>query len=336
MLVVAAADQRPLAITIADRPSVASDDVLVAVEATGVCHHDVLQHGGRLPGHGASVRLGHEIAGRVIETGPDADPALLGRAVVVLQRLNCAECRSCVAGRPDLCRASRLLGHDADGGYAQFVAVPARAVVPVPEGTPWAHAALLACPLGTGVRALLTVGALQPGHRVLITGASGGLGVHQVQIASALGAEVVAVTRSAAKVEVLEATGATKVVVAADFSAAVWAWTGREGVDLAIENVGTTLAQTASCLAPGGHAVVLGNVGVGESALSVGRIIARRLRISGSGSPTREDVLQALALLRAGRLRPQIEAELPFAAAQEAHARVAAGTVIGRIVLRGW
>ncbi len=312
--------------------------MLVQVEAAGVCGHDVLQGAARLPGRDDDVILGHEIAGRVVDVGEDADPALRGRAVVVLQRLSCGRCRACEEGRPDLCAASSLLGHDRDGGYAELVAVPERAVIPLPPDVPWEHAALLACPLGTSLRALLTVGGLRPGARVLVTGAGGGLGAQQVQIASALGAEVVAATRDASKAAALLELGAAHVAIAADgrFAADVWGWSGRVGVDLAVDNVGPTLPETLRCMAPGGRIVLLGNVDVSDATVSLGRIIARRITITGSGSPTREDVRQALALVRSGRVLPAVAEVLPFSRAADAHRHMTEGSALGRIVLRGW
>ncbi len=144
----------------------------------------------------------------------------------------------------------------------------------------WQAAALACCPIGTSLRALKTVAGINPGDTVLITGASGGLGVHQIQIARALGGHVIAVTTSAAKANMLNSLGAADVVVAKDlsYSADVWRLSGKRGVDIAIDNLGATLTETLRCMTQGGIVVVLGNIEGNAAPVSPGLLIGRRLR----------------------------------------------------------
>ncbi|NGF68804.1 zinc-binding dehydrogenase, partial [Citrobacter freundii] len=122
-------------------------------------------------------------------------------------------------------------------------------------------AALASCPIGTSVRALHGEAALKPGESVLINGASGGLGAHQIQLAKAVGARVIAVTGSADKRDFLHSLGADDVIVSSgSYSAEVWKLTGKRGVDVAMENLGSTLEDTLRSMALGGRVVVLGNV----------------------------------------------------------------------------
>src|SRR6218665_2548234 len=242
-------------------PRPQAGEVLVRIHAAGICHHDLMHRAGRLPGAPVGVVLGHEVAGEVVQVGEGVRQLSLGARVVVYQRRFCGTCRDCVRGRQDLCRALGLPSIDTEGAYAEYLCVPAASAVPIPEGLDYSLAALACCPIATSVRALALAN-LQAGDRVLINGASGGLGAHQIQIARAMGAHVIAVTGSADKAEFLQQLGAHKVVVAGEqgYSAEVWKYTGKQGVDVAMENLGHTLPDTLRTMAMGGRVVVLGNV----------------------------------------------------------------------------
>jgi acryloyl-coenzyme A reductase len=319
-------------------PRPGSHDILVKVEAAGVCHHDVLHRAGSLPGAKTGVVPGHETAGRVVAIGQEVATHAVGDRVVIYQRRFCGQCRNCIRGRQDMCRALGLPAVDTEGGYAEFVCVPANMGIKVPDRVDWIAAALSCCPIGTSLRALKAVARISPGDTVLITGASGGLGVHQIQIARALGGRPIAVTTSPSKGNILKSLGAEEVVVAKDltYSSDVWRLTEKRGVDIAIDNVGLTLPETLRCMAQGGIVVVLGNVGGDAVPVPPGLLIGRRLRVSGSGMATLEDLRQSLAMLQAGMIKPVISASLKFSEAAWAHAMIEARAVEGRIVLQGW
>ena len=181
------------------------------------------------------------------------------------------------------------------------------------------------------------VAGISPGDIVLVNGASGGLGVHQIQIARALGSHVIAVTTSEAKVAFLKSLGAQDVIVAKDltYSADVWRLTGKNGVDIAIDNVGATLPETLRCMTQGGIVVVLGNIGGEAVPVLPGLLIGRRIRIVGSGMATL-DVRQSLAMLDAGMVKAIVSASVKFSEAAKAHAMLEARAVEGRVVMQGW
>jgi D-arabinose 1-dehydrogenase-like Zn-dependent alcohol dehydrogenase len=166
-------------------PKPGPGEVLVAVRAGGICHHDVMHRAGKLPGAKTGVVLGHETAGEIVALGEGVTARRVGDRVVVYQRRFCGVCRNCLRGRLDMCRAIGQPGVDTEGGYAEFVAVPAAATFAIPDNLDWAAAALSSCPIGTSIRALRGVAGINPGDTVLITGASGGLGVHQIQLVRA-------------------------------------------------------------------------------------------------------------------------------------------------------
>jgi acryloyl-coenzyme A reductase len=178
--------------TTIERPAPGVDDVLVRIHAAGVCYHDVLSRGGKIPGGEPGRVLGHEIAGEIVETGTNVPASRVGERVVIYQRLYCGQCRYCLSGRQDLCRNSRVLGESGGGGYAEFTCAPARNAIRMPDGLDMKSAALAVCPVGTSVRATLGVAQVEPGQTVLITGAGGGLGLHQIQVAKSVSAHVIA------------------------------------------------------------------------------------------------------------------------------------------------
>jgi acryloyl-coenzyme A reductase len=319
-------------------PVVEPEQVLVAVRAAGICHHDVLHRSGKLPGARLGVVLGHETAGEIVAVGARVHSRKLGDRVVVYQRRFCGVCRNCLRGRQDMCRAEGLPGVDTEGGYAEFVAVPAVSTVVVPDGLDWTSAALSSCPIATSLRALRSVAQMAPGDTVLVTGASGGLGVHQLQLIRAFGGRAIAVTTSADKAETLRELGADEVVVspALDYAAEVWKLTGKLGVDFAIENVGATLPETLRCMTHGGTVVLLGNIGTAPVSVSPGLMIGRRLRVCGSGSASFEDLRQALSLLATGVVKPVVAREFSFSQAALGHALLDSKSVAGRVVLQGW
>ena len=312
-------------------------EVLLRVRACGVCYHDVINRRGSLPRTSVPAILGHEVAGEVIEVGPGVTDWKIGDRAATLQRLSCGACPACDAGRPSLCkRDNRFFGEELPGGYASLMVAPVAGIGRVPEGMPWAVAATVCCTAGTAVHVVRTRGRIRAGERVLVTGASGGVGLQTIQLARLDGAEVIAVTSTAAKVEALYNAGAHEVVVSPslDFSAAVRRVTGGEGVQVAIEIVGAaTFAQTLKAMAPGGRVVVVGNLDSGTIDLNPGLVIVKELEIIGAYATTQRELELALQLTAAGKLSPFVTEVLPLADAAKAHVRLENREVAGRLVL---
>src|SRR3954466_4676036 len=306
-----------------DRPEPGADDVMVRVQAAGICYHDVLSRAGRIPGGRPGGILGHEIAGEIAAVGGHVARERVGERVVIYQRLFCGVCRHCLSGRQDLCRNSRVLGEQGGGGYAEFACVPARNAIRVPDGLDMMAAALAVCPVGTSVRAALGVAGTEPGQTVLITGAGGGLGLHQIQVAKSVQARAIAVTSSEDKVDIIRNAGADEVIVSPDlkFSGEVWRLTGKQGADGGLENVvSNTFGESLRSTAQNAMVVVLGNIGTKRVEIDPGLVIARRIRIAGSGNATYKDVQIALHLLSTKVVKPFIGRVLPFPQAGDGHA----------------
>ena len=319
-------------------PRPGSREVLVRVRACGVCYHDVINRRGSLPRTAVPAILGHEVAGEIVALGPDVTSWAIGDRIATLQRLSCGRCPSCDAGRPSLCkRDNRFFGEELAGGYASLMVAPIAGIARVPDGMEWEVAATVCCTAGTAVHVVRTRGRIQRGETVLVTGASGGVGLQVVQLAGLDGARVLAVTSSAAKIGALLDAGADEVIVAPDlaFAADARRLTGGEGVNVAVEIVGSaTFAQTLKAMAPGGRVIVVGNLESGTIDLNPGLVIVKELEILGAYATTQAELQTALELTHAGRLVPFVHEVLPLRDAAAAHHRLETRQVAGRLVLR--
>jgi D-arabinose 1-dehydrogenase-like Zn-dependent alcohol dehydrogenase len=311
--------------------------VLVRVRACGVCHHDLINRRGNLPRTHVPAILGHEAAGEVVEVGPGVSGWSAGDRAATLQRLSCGRCAQCRSGRNSLCRNdARFFGEEIPGGYATYLAAPVAGLGRVPPGLSWEAAATACCTTGTAVHVVRSRGQVCPEETVLVTGASGGVGLQVVQLARLDGARVIAVTSNPSKVEAVLAAGAHEVVVSPglDFAAEVRRRTGGAGVDVAIEIVGSpTFAQTLRCMASGGRVVVVGNVDTGSVQLNPGLLIVKELEILGAYATTAAELDEALGLLFRKELQAHVSAGLPLGEAARAHGLLEQKQVSGRLVL---
>jgi D-arabinose 1-dehydrogenase-like Zn-dependent alcohol dehydrogenase len=308
--------------------------VVVEVAACGVCHRDLLDRSGRFPFQRVPITPGHEAAGRVVAVGPQVTTLRPGDRVGSMHRDACGECKSCLRGDTTLCEgAAWVLGILADGGYARHLVLPESALFPAPEGPSDAELAVMHCTFGTAYRDLATLGRLQAGERVLVTGANGGVGAAAVQVAVRLGAEVVAAVRDPRHRGFLLALGAHEVVVDASGSLHKHPAVGR--VDVALDTVGAATFNTAlRSLRIGGRVVVVGNIVAESVSLNLGYVITHGLSIQGGSGATRADMAALFALHAAKPFRVPIDRELPLARADEAQRLVRCGGLEGRIVLR--
>jgi acryloyl-coenzyme A reductase len=314
-------------------PDPTGRQVLVEVSACGVCHRDLLDRGGRFPFLQVPVTPGHEAVGRVVAVGPEVTAFREGDRVGTMHRDACGSCPSCRRGETSLCEgAGWVLGILADGGYARHLVVPESALFPVPEGPSDALAAVMHCTFGTAYRDLKRLGGVEPGHRVLVTGANGGVGAAAVQIAARLGAEVVAAVRDERHRAFVEGLGAHQVVVDPGDGLHKHAAVGR--VDVALDTVGAaTFNGALRSLRLGGRLVVVGNVTAEKVAMNLGYLITHGLSVHGGSGATRRDMAELFALHQDRPFQVVVDRELPLSRAEEAQRLVRAGGLHGRVVL---
>ena len=280
------------------RPVPGPGQMLVRVAAAGVCGHDLANRSGHFPRTQLPAVIGHEIAGVVEDVGALVSGFAVGDRIAVIQRMPCGLCHLCRTGRENVCTSGPgFYGEDVSGGYGEFVLATERNAVRLPEGIPLAVACCLSCAIGTGFHALRRA-ALVAGDSVVITGASGGVGIHTVKLAKLTGLRVIAVTASEAKAERLRAAGADEVLVspALDFHRAVRDLTGGQGADAVIEIAGRpTFAASVRALRAGGRMVIVGNVDPGPVPFNPAMAILREMEFIGSGHATLGDLQKVVA-----------------------------------------
>ena len=298
-------------------------EVLIKVSAAGVNRADVLQAAGHYPPPpGASEILGMEVAGVVAAVGDDAGGWSAGQAVCAL-----------LAG----------------GGYAEYVAVPAGQVMPIPEGVDLPDAAGLpevACTVWSN---LVLTAHLSSGQLLLIHGGASGVGSHAIQVARALGARVAITAGSARKLQFCRDLGAEITISYRDedFVARLLDATDGAGADVILDIMGAAyLDRNIDALANDGQLIVIGLQGGVKGELNLGKLISKRVRVIGTalrGRPTagpnsKSVIVEAVVnsvwpMIADGRVRPIIGARMPIAKAADAHRLLTSGQVAGKIIL---
>jgi len=298
-------------------------EIMIKVAAAGVNRADLLQAAGRYPPPpGASPILGMEVSGTVTEICADVSDVSIGQEVCAL-----------LAG----------------GGYAEYVAVPAGQVLPVPAGVTLTEAAGLpevACTVWSNLVLVANLGA---GQTVLLHGGASGIGTHAIQVARALGATVAVTAGSAAKLDLCRELGAEHTISYRDedFVARIAEITDGAGADVILDIMGAAyLDRNLDALATEGQLVIIGMQGGIKGELNIAKLLAKRAHVIGTtlrarpttGPMSKTAIVSAVGagvwpMIADGRVRPIIGATIPIESAAEAHRMLDAGEVAGKIVL---
>ncbi len=251
---------KPLEMQEIPLPSLGEQDVLVEVKAAGICHSDVHYRAGTSSVGPLPLTLGHEIAGIIKKAGFRVKDLNVGNRVCLHYQLSCSNCSYCRRGMEQFCNTGMMLGKHCDGGFAEYIAVPARNALILPETISFAQGAIMMCSSATSFHALQKA-KLKLGERVAVFGA-GGLGMSAIQLARVLGAfEVYAVDISEEKLRLAEEYGAIPInSVRSDPVGEILRRTDGRGVDVALELIGIpqTIHQAVQSLATFGRAVLVG------------------------------------------------------------------------------
>jgi len=327
---------QPLRLEDVPRPAPGPGEVLVRVRAAGLCHTELHFLSGLLNLGAAPLTLGHEVVGVVAATGPGVDAARVGERVILYYYVGCGRCAHCLRGDENLCPAPRAeYGFLSDGGFAEYIAVPARNAVPFPAHLSDEEAA----PIGCGVTTALHAGRLAAvgvGDTALVYGV-GAVGYGLVQYAALAGATVIAVGRNARKLALARELGADHVVDATreDVAGRVREITAGRGADAVFELVATraTMEQSLRSVARRGRLVF---VGYSEDVLTVHPInlVVTEARVMGSVGNTLAELYEAVRLVGEGRIRTVVDCCLDLDRFQEGIDALAAGELVGRAVLR--
>jgi NADPH:quinone reductase-like Zn-dependent oxidoreductase len=319
-------------------PVPAPGEVVVSVKACGLNHLDLWMEKGALPIATELPRIpGSEISGEIFSVGPHVTGWRPGDRIAVQSNLFCGNCDYCAEGRESLCLNGILLGVQRDGGFAERVSVPARALVPLPEGVDFHASAALSLSGSTAMHMLTERTTVRPGDWVLVIAGASGVGSAAVQIARQLGAYVIATGSTEIKRNLALALGAHHAIdsTSKEWPSEVRRLTGRRGVDLVVEHVGgETLMRAFHCLARGGTIVTCGATSGKLIELNLWPFFVKEQRLIGSYGRTRADLESTLQWAASGKLKPVIDAVLPLSAAAEGLRRLEARAVCGKLLIQ--
>jgi len=299
-------------------PEPADHEVLVRVEAAGICHSDVHYRSGVSPVGQLPLTPGHEVSGTVERVGQRVLRRRVGDRVCLHYLLTCGRCYFCRTGHEQFCSEGRMIGKHCDGGYAQYIAVPEINAVPLPEEISFAHGAVLMCSSATSFHALRKA-RLKAGEAAAVFGV-GGLGLSAVQLARAMGAlEVYAIDINPDKLKLAKGFGAVAINAAAeDPVKKIMELTGGRGVDVALELIGLpqTMLQSVRCLAVFGRTALAGIMDKPFDLNPYTESIGRETEIIGVSDHLLAEIPLLLAYARRGMLdlSPVVTRTIPLEA----------------------
>ena len=327
--------KQPLSVERTSDPKPASGEVLVRVEACGVCHSDLHIADGDWPQFTPIVKkpliLGHEVVGRVVDKGHDVTTLQTGdRVGVPWIYWTCGECEPCMEGNENLCVRQIITGVSVDGGFAELFRAPASHALRIPEKLSSSEAAPLFCAGVTVYRALKQAD-IRPKQRLAVFGV-GGLGHMAVQVGRELGAEVTAIDVVEQKLELAQSLGASAVINAASMDAGKYLRKqGGVHVALVTSAARTTYDSAFQALRAAGTLLVVG-LPAENICFPPIMMASKEVRIHASAVGTRKDVNQVLALAETGKIRCMVSIR-ELDQANDALRELRSGSVSGRLVL---
>lgn len=312
-------------------PTPGEGDVVIRVRACSLNYHDVFTRRG-MPGIKIPMPaiMGLDVAGEIAAIGPGVTGWSVGERVLA-DPINRIE--------------GGLIGETVHGGLAEYCRVRAHQLIRIPDGVSFPDAAALPCAYGTALRMMYTNGHVAAGEKVLILGASGGVGICCLQLAKIAGAEVVACAGTDAKAERLRALGADHTInyTTQDFVKEIYALYGKptrrgsgtdRGVDVVVNYTGgDTWVKSLRVLRVGGRLLTCGATAGFDPKEDIRFIWTFELKVLGSNGWMREDVLQLLDMVRTGKIKRPVDTTLPLEQAAEAVRRLEAREVFGKIVV---
>ncbi|HTL34822.1 MAG TPA: zinc-binding dehydrogenase [Kofleriaceae bacterium] len=318
-------------------PEPGPGEVRVRIRAIALNHLDIwVRRGGPAFKLEYPHRLGSDIAGEVDALGPGVTGVTAGAKCVVQPGLSCMRCAACLGGHDNLCRYYKILGENTQGGYAQFIVVPAVNIAPYPGTLDMPNAAASILPFLTAWQMVVHKARVQPGETVLVQGAGSGIGVAAIQIAKLFGARVITTASNEAKLARAKQLGADVGIDYSkqDFAAECRKLTDKRGVDAVIEHVGgDVFAASIKAVKNGGRIVTCGATAGFHPQIDLRHIFFRQVEVLGSTMGSKADMLTVLGHIAAGTLKPVIHEQLPLERAADAHRILEERKAFGRVIL---
>ncbi|WP_216829837.1 zinc-dependent alcohol dehydrogenase [Alkalihalobacterium elongatum] len=297
----------PLKIEEVPVPQLKDDEVLVQLKAVGLCGSDIhIAYEGVTATDYQPIILGHEPSGIVVQTGANVQGWEIGTRVSVFPIIYCGSCPNCISGHSEICYELKVLGVHRDGGLAEYMAIPAKNLVKLPNNIPFTIGAIITDAVATPFHALIDRAQLRAGESVAIFGA-GGLGLHAVQIARMAGAkQIIVVDVKDEQLERAKQLGAD-ISINSKYESPVEVIkksTNGYGVDVAAEFVGLqeTIKQAAASAGVGGRVVVSGIGPEPIQLMATEKFVRKQLSLHGSFGLTKQTVEQLAALAGNGRM----------------------------------
>ena len=315
-------------------PQPGPGEALMKVRAAGVGLTLVTMRTGIFGGEAPRI-MGHELGGDIVAVGDGVTNIRPGDRCAVYFYLNCGHCRWCHGGRETLCENhGGYVGVHVDGGYADYVVLPAGNFLPIPEGLDYEGAAIAADAVNTNWHCMRERAKISPHDDVLLIGAAGGVGVHGIQVAKAFGARVIAADISDKKLEFAKKWGADEVInvrAVNDIAEAAKNLTDGKGVDAAVDYVGSSETFTAAieALATAGRAVL---IGAKPSSVQIDplNLLIHEKTITGSRHSTRTELMETMEVMARGTIKSAIGKRVHFTEVETLFDELQAETLLGR------
>jgi 2-desacetyl-2-hydroxyethyl bacteriochlorophyllide A dehydrogenase len=326
----------PLEVQEREIPQAEPDEVLLKVKACGICQTDLKIIRGAIPPPIVTLPhvLGHEVVGEIAAVGKNVCGFQQGDVGVVYSYVTCRNCEQCLAGRENICNHLERIGFEREGGFSEYLKVPAYNFCSFSKDRPLEEMAIAADAIGTPYHAITGLAKVRPGQKVLIVGA-GGLGIHAVQIAKLCGAFVTVVDLDPEARNLAKSYGADEALDPGDVAEAISDQTGGLGVDAVIEIVGypETLAWALPALKSGGKLILVGYAPEHPFALNTMMMHYNEYEIIGCRFVTKAELLELIRLVENGKIKPVVTRTFPFDQVNAALQTLKEGNSLGRIVL---
>ncbi len=280
--------------------------------------------------------LGADGAGEIAALGPGIVDWVVGARVVINSNWSCGTCEFCLAGWDNRCTSWHLLGETIRGTYAEYVVVPAGNLLLIPDGFDTYGAAAAALVYHTAWHSLITRAQLRPAETVLVIGASGGVNTACIQVAKFAGAFVYVIGSSADKLALAESLGADVLInrtLVSNWSTEVYQLTAQRGIDLVVDNVGTTFPLSFRAARKGGRIVTVGNTGGPKVEIDNRYVFGKHLSLLGATMGTRDDFATVMGLVFSKKLQPVLDRTYPLEDAGQAQQRLEQNKQMGKITL---
>ncbi len=325
---------QPFALEERPDPQPGPGEAVMKVHAAGVGLTLVTMRTGVFGGDTPRV-MGHELGGDIVAVGEGVTNVKPGDRCAVYFYLNCGHCRWCHGGRETLCENhGGYVGVHVDGGYADYVCLPAGNFMPIPEGLDYEGAAIAADAVNTNWHCMRERAQISPHDDVLLIGAGGGVGVHGIQVAKAFGARVIAADISDEKLEYAKQWGADEVInvrAVNDVAAAAKKLTDGKGVEAAVDYVGApqTFSAAIAALTAAGRAVVIGAKPGNVEVNPIELLITEKI-VTGSRHSTRTELMETMEIMARGLIKPAIGKRVHFTEVEILFEELQAETLLGR------